>query len=191
MHSSHMPAATVVTGPATSDVLGSSWTEDSAAASHPHPEVEDSYGSLDSADVRRLSFISFADVVHAEQADHSTGRDPSVLSSPSSVTGFSRAGRSPSPGHAPVGGGAMAYAMSGSPLASSFSRLDQSPVRNAGALGSPRIPNSPPLSDGLTIETMRQALRKTESGDLSGIRKGGSTAGFDDGDRFSQPGSPI
>ena len=87
----------------------------------------------------------------------------------------------------------MAFAMSGSPLSSSFSRLDQSPVRNiAGAAGSPRIPNSPPLSEGLTIETMRQALRKTESGDLSGIRTHhASTAGLEEGDKFSQPGSPI
>ena len=35
---------------------------------------------------------------------------------------------------------------------------------------SPFTGNSPPAGGELTIETMRQALRKTGSGDLSGVR---------------------
>ncbi|MCJ1312142.1 hypothetical protein MMC25_005816 [Agyrium rufum] len=183
MHAAHQPAATVVTGPGQSEVLGSSWPEENPAHA---PESDEpaatSYGSLDTTDVRRLSFISFADVVHAEQADHSHSRDSSIMSGPSSVAQLHVGARSPSPGR----GNAMAYAMGGSPLmsgTSSFRGLETSPVRGGRTPGSPRLGNSPPPSDGLTIETMRQALRKTESGDLSGVRNGMSDA--------SKPSSPT
>lgn len=171
MHSAHQPAAVTVTGGGgLSEATGSSWGDDLVS----HPDAEDtssSYGALDSTDVHRLSFISFADVVHAEQADHVSQRDSTLLllgaSGLPSPVGMGGGGpRSPSPIRSPVS----------PPLSStspSFRGLDASPNRGGRMPGSPRMgQHSPPAAGGgeLTIETMRQALRKTGSGDLSGVR---------------------
>jgi hypothetical protein len=160
MSSAHQPAAVTVTGMVNgggSDVVGGVWSEDLGN----HPDSEDAasnYGALDSADVRRLSFISFADVVHAEQADHSSLRD-SILLNTASPAGA----RSPSPIRSPV-----------SPVGSSgFGPLEGSPNRGVGALpGSPRLHygHSPPAAGELTIETLSQSIRKSGSRDLTGAR---------------------
>ncbi|MCJ1475165.1 hypothetical protein MMC13_003825 [Lambiella insularis] len=162
MHSAHQPAAVTVTGSGTSEAAGNSWPEDLVA----HPDNEDAasnYGALDSADVRRLSFISFADVVHAEHADHTSLRDSVLLSSLPSLT--SPGGpRSPSPVRSPV-----SPPMSGSP---SFRTAETSPHRSGRMPGSPGLGHamSPSLSGELTIETMAQAVRKSASRDLTGAR---------------------
>ena len=162
MHSAHQPASVTVTGTGISEAAGNSWPDDLVA----HPDNEDAasnYGALDSADVRRLSFISFADVVHAEQADHSSLRDSVLLSSLPSLT--SPGGpRSPSPIRAPA-----SPPTSGSP---SFQTVETSPHRGARMPGSPGMGygNSPPTSGELTIETMAQAVRKSASRDLTGAR---------------------
>lgn len=171
-----------------------SWAEQLASFEHAGPatgmggDSASNYGSLDAADVRRLSFISFADVVQSEQS-HNHGPGPSAsrdsmhlagLTSLSALGGGSGAGaRSPSPIRSPVssqGGG-----MSSSPPTSksgSIRGLETSPTRKPltlTATGGPLSPGSPPpgmvLGDGeLKIETMTQALRRTGSTDLSGIR---------------------
>ena len=155
MHSAHQPAAVTVTGGGTSEAAGGLWQDDLVA----HPDYDDngsSYGALDANDVRRLSFISFADVVHAEHAGH-TG-DASLLSGASSMS--PALARSPSPVRSPV----SSHGFSGSPtLSGSASLHGRGP---AGSLSG----HSPPIGGELTIETMRQALRKTGSGDLSGAR---------------------
>lgn len=106
--------------------------------------------------MRRLSFISFADVVQAEHAE--TDRDAASQFMSLSST----ANRSPSPVRSP----ASSRAFSASPPASGA-------TSEKGAPGSPtgHGTQSPGLGGGeLQIETMRQALRRTGSGDLSGGR---------------------
>ena len=161
MHSAHQPAAMTVTGTGSSEAAGPSWSEDLAA----HPDNEDAasnYGALDTADVRRLSFISFADVVHAEHT-----QDPGNTGS-GMISPVASHNRSPSPVRSP-----LSSQLSGSPnmSGSASSRgLETSPNRGGRCLASPMPGHSPPMGGELTIETMRQALRKTGSGDLSGAR---------------------
>ncbi|KAF8471190.1 hypothetical protein BDZ91DRAFT_516191 [Kalaharituber pfeilii] len=116
-----------------------------------------SLGPSSSGDKRRLSFISFSDIVQAEQADllDSTILSPSPMQivSPgfpattvmdqvgiSGITETLVRRRSPSP---------MRRTMAGSPQRSSGGFLPERGVQ-----------------DGLMVETMGQALRKTGSGDL-------------------------
>lgn len=174
MHAAHQPAAVTVTGAGTSEAAGTSWQDDLVA----HPDNDDAasnYGALDSADVRRLSFISFADVVHAEHADHSSSTAPSLISPMRSHN------RSPSPVRSPL----SSQGLGGSPILSgstSSKGLETSPNRGGRGPGSPFAGHSPPTGGELTIETMRQALRKTGSGDLSGARSAPMSAiGGDDG----------
>ncbi|KKY39521.1 hypothetical protein UCDDA912_g00410 [Diaporthe ampelina] len=110
-HSSHQPAAVAVTG--VPDHMSNSWQDDlasSLAASdfrpvHDHTDSGSNYGSLDNVDIRRLSFISFADVVQAEHQGHAGlgGSRESIhlagLTSLSSVGGG--VNRSPSPIRSP------------------------------------------------------------------------------------------
>jgi len=162
MHAAHQPAAVTVTGTGTSEAAGTSWQDDLVA----HPDNDDAasnYGALDSNDVRRLSFISFADVVHAEHVDHSGSVAPSVSSPLAMVSNH----RSPSPMRSPR----SSQGLGGSPLMSgsdSSRGQETSPNRLGRGPGSPFSGHSPPTSGELTIETMRQALRKTGSRDLSG-----------------------
>lgn len=188
-HAAHQPASMTVTGAAQPAETPLSPPSDDA--SHYPVDNEDTastYGALDSADVRRLSFISFADVVHAEQAatDHGSMRDSLLISGASSVISPMPGPRSPSPIRSPVSP-PLSSSMSGSP---NLKGVESSPGRSAKAIpGSPRIgqtSSSPNVSGELAIETMRQALRKTGSGDLSGYR--GSVSGFgDDGSGELQP----
>ncbi|KAF2737458.1 hypothetical protein EJ04DRAFT_510325 [Polyplosphaeria fusca] len=146
MHAAHQPAAAAVTGGMTDSVYSPS-IDDMSGREVPlaPPEPEDSnpnYGSLDTGDVRRLSFISFHDVVAGEHVD--TSRDP--LHSMSLSTGA----RSPSPVLSP----ASSHGIS------------------SGATSEKGVPLSPTAAGGgeLQIETLRQTLRKSGSGDLSGAR---------------------
>ncbi|KAL8704027.1 MAG: hypothetical protein Q9201_002799 [Fulgogasparrea decipioides] len=180
-HAAHQPAAVTVTGGSISDPAAS-FSQDEPIAHADNDDTASNYGALDAADVRRLSFISFADVVHAEHvADHASGRDSVVPSGTASIAPLPAGGRSPSPIRSPL----SATAFSSSPPlggpASSMG-LDTSPHRGGRTLGSPFPGHSPPTGGELTIETMRQALRKTGSGDLSGARSQPiSAVGGDDG----------
>ena len=164
MHSAHQPASAAVAG-SINDSLHSQMQDDFIG----HQDADDSasnYGSLDTTDVRRLSFISFADVVQAEHAENS--RDAMHLMSLSTTT----ANRSPSPVRSP----ASSHGFSASPPtsgATSVKGMDAVSPKGPRAPGSPTTTHgthSPPLGGELTIETMRQALRRTGSGDLSGAR---------------------
>ena len=177
MHAAHQPAAVTVTGTGTSEALGDSMYE-SDLVPEPRPrrhlendDTASNYGALDSNDVRRLSFISFADVVHAEHVNDHPGAAGAI--SPSVVSH----NRSPSPARSPLSSHALsASPMMGSSLSSEGH--EGSPSR-LGRLGSPPLSqtgHSPPHGDELTIETMRQALRKTGSGDLSGARSPAPTS---------------
>ena len=182
MHSAHQPAAVTVTGSGVSEVTGTSWQDDLVA----HPDNDDAasnYGALDANDVRRLSFISFADVVHAEHAaDHASGRESGPMSGAASVAPLASVNRSPSPVRSP----ASPRGLGGSPPLGGLinsKRLETSPNRGGRGPGSPFSGHSPPTGGELTIETMRQALRKTGSGDLSGARSSQpiSAVGGDEG----------
>jgi hypothetical protein len=152
----------------------------------PFPDLDDSassYGALDASDVRRLSFISFADVVQAEHLEASGTRDPLL---PLSMSMSSTANRSPSP---PVRSPASAVSShfgvpspptSGAPSVKGVEIGSGGKAQQQRALtGSPTFyaagsgAQSPSLGGGdLVVETMRQALRKTNSGDLSGFGHG-------------------
>lgn len=161
MHSAHQPAAAAVAGSVTDSVYSPSLgLEDSVFT---HGDLAESvsnsnYGSLDTTDVRRLSFISFADVVQAEHAE--TDRDAMQFMSLSST-----ANRSPSPVRSP----ASSHAFSASPPRSGATSEQGVGARTPGS-PTAHGTHSPPLGGELQIETMRQALRRTGSGDLSGAR---------------------
>lgn len=176
MHSAHQPAAVTVTGTGSSEATGPAWQDDLVA----HPDNEDAasnYGALDANDVRRLSFISFADVVHAEHVDYPTSRDPGHLAGGPGPGLSAGTFRSPSP--------VPSQSLGGSPVMSgskSFRGQETSPNRGGRGNGTSLVGHSPPTGGELTIETMRQALRKTGSGDLSGARSQPiSAVGGDDG----------
>ncbi|KAA8913529.1 hypothetical protein FN846DRAFT_103059 [Sphaerosporella brunnea] len=172
MHSAHQPAVLSVS-PSSSAYFSSLPDHIAAAASSAETTAEEF------ADRRRLSFISFADVVQAEQAEqfsdvltqHSSSSSPASRGSPvqSAVDPIAistineRLRRSPSPirlGNSPPGSG---YGGSGIAAPSSPDSLGaELPQQQRGEL---------------TIETMRQALRKTGSGDLGMLAQRSPIAG--------------
>jgi len=163
MHSSHQPAAVTVTGIGSGDQMAGNWADELVA----HPDKDDAasnYGALDSADVRRLSFISFSDIVQSEHMEHAGSRDSIYVAGLSSLSGGYR---SPSPVRSPVSSQGLGTSPPTSKSAS-VKGVELSP--RAKALGSPILNHSPPTGGELTIETMSQALRRTGSGDFSGIR---------------------
>jgi len=136
-------------------------------------EAGSTYGSLDANDHRRLSFISFADVVHAEHAEAS--RDNTLNASVSSLMN-----RSPSPVRAPVSSHAPPPSLptGGVPSVKSldlgppFGGIDAKlPANSApldrGAAASPVASSSATGGgEGLVVQTMRDVVDQTASGDL-------------------------
>ncbi|KAI1332640.1 hypothetical protein F5Y16DRAFT_121678 [Xylariaceae sp. FL0255] len=169
-HTSHQPASVTVTGASPYETASTSWSEDLAGYSE-KDESASNYGSLDSTDIRRLSFISFADVVQAEQTP--TGliagsRDSVHVAGLTSLASMS-ANRSPSPIRSPVSSQGPETSPPNS-KSGSVKGISMSPVRKP--LGSP---TEHAFGGGLTtgelnIETMSQALRRTGSADLSAAR---------------------
>lgn len=172
-HNAHQPASLTVTGTTPYDQAATGWAEELASFENrtgPPQDNASHYGSLDSADVRRLSFISFADVVQSEH--------PTTLGTAGSRDSFHMAGltsfspnpnRSPSPIRSPVSsqGGPGTSPPTSNP--GSIKGLEMSPSRKP--LGSP-VGGQQTLSPQgeLNIETMSQALRRTGSADLSHAR---------------------
>jgi len=165
-HSSHH-------GVANSEASGSLWSDDSIAHTE-KDETTPGYGTLDSADVRRLSFISFADVVQSEQAEHTGNRDSMYVAGLTSLV--DRVNRSPSPVRSPVSSTGFG---SSPPTSGSASPkvAESSPSRIGRPLGSPSL-NYPSPPGELTIETMGQAMQA--------LKKAGSSD-----TRSPQPLSPI
>lgn len=129
------------------------------------------YGQLDPNDVRRLSFISFADVVQSEhqQPPPSAAAEPGSRDSLhiASLPGSFKAERAGSPLRSPPSTHSQNFSGSGG-VTTPPPGLNM----NAAEAGSPV--SSQPHGD-LTMETMRQAVRKTASGDLTGSAGRGST----------------
>ncbi|KAF2871499.1 hypothetical protein BDV95DRAFT_493563 [Massariosphaeria phaeospora] len=187
MHTAHQPAVTAVGGSVTDPVYSPSLAQDDFSGSGLADASEASnpnYGSLDTTDPRRLSFISFADVVQAEHVE--SDRDAVQFLSMSST-----ANRSPSPVRSP----ASSHGFSASPPtsgATSEMGVDYLASKAARTPGSPTTTTtlgaqSPPLGGDLQIETMRQALRKTRSGDLSGAKAQPLSAGNLEDSTADQP----
>lgn len=193
MHSAHQPAATTIAHPegttgglgsgalsplslghsadgpqlGASAILSESTTSIDEQASH--------YGSLDASDVRRLSFISFADVVQGEHAHD--GSVPNLSKDLHMSMMSSTTNRSPSPVRSPASSHGAEYGLSpptsGAPSVKGVEVGKQQPMIGAfpGSPNSLAATQSPSLTGGeITVETMRQALRKTGSGDLSAAR---------------------
>ncbi|KAI9893807.1 MAG: hypothetical protein M1814_005360 [Vezdaea aestivalis] len=140
-HANHIPAAVSVPASTGGDALPNSNIEETTRRID--EESGPGYGALDATDVRRLSFISFADVVQSDL------ENPGLTSAPSSH-------QSPSPGLSPSSHGLG----TSPPAAHQLSReLD---VTSESGL------KSPLASPELAVQTMRQALRKTASGDMTG-----------------------
>ena len=198
MSTSHQPAAaSVIEGSSShadltqlhsplSSPLQQVRSEDSGPSAHQSgflpPGTEDdgasNYGQLDPNDVRRLSFISFADVVQSEHQQAPTSalgeagsRDSlHIASLPSSwpqdrAASPLRSPRSPTSTHSHSISGGLTTPPPG--VSVPAVNTEQSPARSAN-VGSPVSPHGE-----LTIETMRQAVRKTTSGDLSAGRNAG------------------
>lgn len=175
MHSAHQPASAAVANGMTDSTYSPplvTSTEDLASSAAPEmSESTQGYGSLDMTDPRRLSFISFADVVQAEHVEQD--RQEMLGATSGEALQFmslsSTANRSPSPVRSP----ASSHGMSVSPPTSgAASPKILGRTKSPGSPKSPTGTQSPPLGTELPlqIETMRQALRKTHSGDLSGFR---------------------
>ncbi|CAK7201292.1 hypothetical protein SEUCBS139899_003995 [Sporothrix eucalyptigena] len=199
-HTHHQPAGLAVAGVAGSGGVNSSaasgtfaWVDDVASSFVTDKDDSASnYGSFDTTDIRRLSFISFADVVQAEQQQQ---QHQQATAGPGSLAGLtslaalsSGVNRSPSPMRSPT----TTDRFGTSPPASksgSVKNLELSPQRNNGGgagrpLGSPtRSPKIAAIGSNtgssllqvgnsaeISVETMSQALRRTGSGDLSGVR---------------------
>lgn len=185
-HSLHQPATGIANSATAEQSLSSSSILDHTGLHSETDEMSSSYGALDT-DVRRLSFISFADVVNAEHAaEHAEGesvysREPSqgIFVSGNPVNSGSL-NRSPSPLRSP----ASSHGLSTSPptsIEASFKGLDMSPgqhtVRRPGSpLPLAQSPVSSSFGGELNVETMRQALRRTGSGDLGGVMSHTSSA---------------
>ncbi|KAL8906773.1 MAG: hypothetical protein Q9207_001828 [Kuettlingeria erythrocarpa] len=181
MHSAHQPAAVSINASSIGEPAASIPQEE-PVSQYETDETASNYGALDAADVRRLSFISFADVVHAEHAaDYASGRESVPPSGAASIAPLRAGNRSPSPIRSPL----LAHAHSSSPPlgeSAALNTLETSPHRGGRNLASGLPSHSPPTGGELTIETMRQALRKTGSGDLSGARNQPTSAvGGEDG----------
>lgn len=185
-HTAHHPAADSVAHSVPSALQSESHL--SLASHEPHHEsisaalqkdgddTASNYGTLDPNDVRRLSFISFADVVQAEHAESGAKDSTQHLPLSAPTLGQSHAQMSSSnrlfspvgtiePSRSPY----YSQVTTPPPFASgpgSVNGVEQNPVRGA-ASSSPPIGSSHQHGD-LAIQTMRQAVRKTASGDLSG-----------------------
>lgn len=176
-HAQHQPASVAVTGGVSQasaqqsyEQLAASWAEDLSSFADRETDNASNYGSLDAADVRRLSFISFADVVQAEHTGGSAAaasRDSMHLAGLTSLS----ANRSPSPIRSPVSSqeGPGTSPPTSSP--GSIKGVELSPVRKPiGGAGSPISSHHPTSTGDINIETMSQALRRTGSTDFGASR---------------------
>ncbi|KAJ5966003.1 hypothetical protein N7481_012717 [Penicillium waksmanii] len=178
-HSLHQPATGIPNSSTAEQSLSSSGMIDHAGLHSDADEMSSSSGALDT-DVRRLSFISFADVVNAEHAAEHAESESVYNREPSQGTAISgnpitigSLNRSPSPLRSP----ASSHALGTSPptsMEASFKGLDMSPSHHAVRRpGSPlplaQSPVSSSFGGELNVESMTQALRRTGSGDLGGV----------------------
>jgi len=168
-HAGHQPAAAIVGGVGGHGGSDMHNVAPSPSPSHAHlqseqlgmhaaPErAENPYGTGNPLDPRRLSFVSFADVMHAEQAEHAeSGKDASHAH----AHGYGHGLRSPSPTRRL--------------MVSDRTAMLPPPARKGSASVSPSRAGASSAGGThgeLTIETMRQtmqeAVHKERSGSVS------------------------
>ena len=189
-HSLHQTAAAGVAGASTAEQsLASSGVADHAESHPTDPdELSSAYGALDTTDVRRLSFVSFADVVnaeHAETSDSVYSRDSFQNAATGNLVFTGLRNRSPSPLRSPI----SSHGLGTSPptsISTSTKGFEVSLSHGRRGAASPfsvaQSPVSSHFGGELTVETMTQALRKTGSGgDLGGVANQATSAlGNDD-----------
>lgn len=159
-HTMHQPAALTVVnsthgGESQPTVHGAPESQLGVPIQEANDENNTNYGTVDPMDPRRLSFISWADVVHGEQVD--TGKESaSHLMSPSSAGLSQVSGRSPSP--------VRSLRSDRAPLSPPMSGgRDASPSsRGPGSVSSGQ---GNPQHSEITVQTMRETLQKTGSND--------------------------
>lgn len=173
-HANHQPASVNVTGHP-DHLSNSSWQDDLAASLSAADLTESgsNYGSLDSTDVRRLSFISFADVVQAEHQGHAGIGGSRESIHLAGLTSLSSMGNIDHHSHSPIR--SPVSSTTGDPATSSpnskpvsLRGTETSPTRKP--IGSPVLSMSPLHPGEVNVETMAQALKRTESGDLGGVK---------------------
>lgn len=164
-HSAHQPAAATVSASMADSVYSPSLApEDSTASAHTGitetTEATPNYGSLDSEDVKRLSFISFADVVQAEHVENDRESFGPTEGIQFMSLNSTSANRSPSPVRSPLGGRTSSPPTSGAP---SEKGAEHSRTRSPGSPSASHVAHNAPLGEELPlqVETMRQAIRKT------------------------------
>ncbi|RMJ25559.1 hypothetical protein PHISP_03576 [Aspergillus sp. HF37] len=183
--------------PATADapapqLLSSSWPGDtSSPGGDAGKGVPPTNGAADNADVRRLSFISFADVINAENAEtaeHNTSTSPNrdsfhapagTLWRNSGAMGMApHQNRSPSPLQSPTFSGDLGMSPATSTSAS-FKGLETSLHRSGRDAGSPPPTAASPLSlnagGDVDTEAARQMLKGARNRDMSSGRSHASS----------------
>lgn len=169
-HAAHQPAAAALPDRASLGPLSHHSSQDEVPlAHHDDDEIAANYGTLDPHDARRLSFISFADVVqaeHAEQESHLAHRSSSLdQSRAQSPVKF----QTPSPTRSP----ASSVTRNVTTLPAGIDAVSQqghgvSPDRSPSRSQVGNSMTVPGTQHGdLVMTTMSQALRSPASGDLS------------------------
>lgn len=170
-----------------SQLLSSSWPGDTSSSGGdagkgvPHPN-----GAADNADVRRLSFISFADVINAENAEtaeHNASPNRDSFHAPTHWRNSGAMGmaphqnRSPSPLQSPTFSGDLGTSPATSTSAS-FKGMETSLHRSGGRdAGSPLSFNA---SGDVDPEAARQMLKGARSRDMSNGRSHASSPAGND-----------
>lgn len=167
MHTAHQPAVAAVAGNPANDSLSNSWVVDLSSSQEMH-DSNSRYGAIDASDVRRLSFISFADVVQSEHTEQSGAKDHLHNAG---LTSLASRPRSPSPMLSLVSSQGPDTSTPTSKSAS-VGGSDLSPPRSPQPLASPTLSTCSSGSSGsdLMIQTMSQALQKTQSGEVGGVK---------------------
>lgn len=181
-HSMHQPAAAGVGNTAFAEQpLSSLSTEEVELPPSELQEPQPVSEAFNTSRVRRLSFVSFADVVNAEHVETSESVNNQSNSQAALNSGIYSPAvpheLSPSPMRSPTSSHGYGSSPSTS-ISTSVKGLEASPVFGARRAGSPlpipQSPHSPRFSTDfggeLNVETMQQALRKMGSGDLTGVR---------------------
>ena len=184
MHAAHQPASVAVSSSLSESVLQSptglhSLDESFTSNTEYGSEEASNYGNIDTTDPRRLSFISFADVVHAE---HTAGLPSDALNQlhlTSHSLASSTRNRSPSPVRSPTSshGAGPSPPTSGAP---SMKGLD------LGKPKSPTLSSHGHISGDVIVETMSQALRSPASGDINTSLRSPPLSAFSIDERASE-----
>lgn len=175
------------TDPSTSQFLSSSWPEENPTDPLDSGKTLPPHGAPDNSDIRRLSFISFADVINAENAETAeqihNGYPFQAATLPGGSDGPALHDRSPSPVQSPT----FSSALGSSPptsVSASLRGMESSLHRGGGSAGSPSpTALSPPFSNlggDIDAERTRQVSKEARSTDMSKVKSPTSSTAEND-----------